>query len=33
MKQLRQYWKIAKNNPKVTIGVIIAIVVIITLVG
>tara|TARA_R100000781_G_scaffold84811_1_gene52237 strand:- start:242 stop:343 length:102 start_codon:yes stop_codon:yes gene_type:complete len=33
MKQLRQYWKIAKDNPKVTIGVIIAIVVIITLVG
>ena len=33
MKQLKQYWKMAKDNPKVSAGVIIAIVVIITLVG
>ena len=33
MKQLKQYWKIAKDNPKVTAGVIVAIVVIIALVG
>ena len=33
MKQLKQYWKIAKGNPKVTAGVIIAIVVIIAWIG
>jgi len=33
MKQLKQYWKMAKDNPKVTAGVIIAIVIIIALVG
>ena len=33
MKELKKYWKIAKGNPKVTAGVIIAIVVIIALVG
>ena len=33
MKQLKQYWKIAKGNPKVTAGVIIAIVIIFSLVG
>jgi len=33
MKQLKQYWKMAQDNPKVTAGVIIAIVVIIALVG
>ena len=30
MKQLKQYWKMAKDNPKVTAGVIIAIVIVIT---
>ena len=33
MKQLKQYWKIANDNPKVTAGVIIAIVVIIAWIG
>jgi len=33
MKQLKQYWKMAQDNPKVSAGVIIAIVVIIALVG
>ncbi len=33
MKELKKYWKMAKDNPKVTAGVIIAIVIIITLVG
>tara|TARA_R100000655_G_scaffold14088_3_gene31551 strand:- start:300 stop:401 length:102 start_codon:yes stop_codon:yes gene_type:complete len=33
MKQLKQYLQMAKDNPKVTAGVIIAIIVIITLVG
>ena len=33
MKELKKYWKMAKDNPKVTAGVIIAIVVIIALVG
>ena len=33
MKQLKQYIKMAKDNPKVTAGLIIAIVIIITLVG
>jgi|TARA_R100001530_G_scaffold2264_3_gene3765 hypothetical protein len=33
MKQLKQYIKMAKDNPKVTAGVIIAIVIIIALVG
>ena len=33
MKQLKQYWKMAKDNPKVTAGVIIAIVVIIAWIG
>jgi hypothetical protein len=33
MKQLKKYWKMAKDNPKVSAGIIIAIVVIITLVG
>ena len=33
MNQLKQYWKIAKDNPKVTAGVIIAIVVIIAWIG
>ena len=32
MKELKKYWKMAKDNPKVT-GVIIAIVIIISLVG
>ena len=32
MKQLKQYWKMAQDNPKVSAGVIIAIVVIIALV-
>jgi|TARA_B100000959_G_scaffold277265_1_gene333541 hypothetical protein len=30
MKQLKQYWKMAKDNPKVTAGIIIAIVIVIT---
>ena len=33
MKQLKKYWKMAKDNPKVSARIIIAIVVIITLVG
>ena len=33
MKQLKKYWNMAKDNPKVTAGVIIAIVIIISLVG
>ncbi|ANS04034.1 hypothetical protein [uncultured Mediterranean phage uvDeep-CGR2-AD8-C175] len=33
MKELKKYWKMAKDNPKVTAGVIIAIVIIISLVG
>ena len=33
MKELKKYWKLAKANPKVTAGVIIAIVIIISLVG
>ena len=33
MKELKTYWKMAKDNPKVTAGVIIAIVIIISLVG
>ena len=33
MKQLKQYWKIAKDNPKVTAGVIIAIAILISLIG
>ena len=33
MKQLKQYIKLAKDNPKITAGVIIAIVIIITLIG
>ena len=33
MKQLKQYIKMAKDNPKITAGVIIAIVIIIALVG
>ena len=33
MKELKKYWNMAKDNPKVTAGVIIAIVVIIALVG
>ena len=33
MKHLKKYWKIAKDNPKVSAGVIIAIVIIISLVG
>jgi len=33
MKQLKQYLKMAQDNPKVSAGVIIAIVVIIALVG
>ena len=33
MKQLKQYIKMAKDNPKVTAGVIIAVVIIIALVG
>ena len=33
MNELKKYWKMAKDNPKVTAGVIIAIVVIIALVG
>ncbi len=32
MKQLKQYWKMAKDNPKVSAGILIAIIVIITLV-
>jgi hypothetical protein len=30
MKHLKKYWKLAKDNPKVTAGIIIAIVIIIT---
>ena len=33
MKQLKQYIKMTKDNPKVTAGVVIAIVIIIALVG
>ena len=33
MKHIEKYWKMAQDNPKVTAGVIIAIVVIIALVG
>ena len=33
MKQLKQYIKLAKDNPKITAGVIIAVVIIISLVG
>jgi|TARA_R100000231_G_scaffold95227_1_gene71428 hypothetical protein len=33
MKELKKYWNMAKDNPKVTAGVIIAIVIIISLVG
>ena len=33
MKELKIYWKMAKDNPKVTAGVIVAIVIIIILVG
>tara|TARA_R100001443_G_scaffold75549_1_gene83113 strand:+ start:188 stop:289 length:102 start_codon:yes stop_codon:yes gene_type:complete len=33
MKDFKKYWKMVKDNPKVTAGVIIAIVVIIALVG
>ena len=33
MKELKRYWKMAKDNPKVTAGVIVAIVIIIILVG
>jgi len=30
MKELKKYWKLAKDNPKVTAGIIIAIVIVIT---
>ena len=30
MKQLKKYWKMAKDNPKVSMGIIIAIVIVIT---
>ena len=33
MKDFNKYWKMAKDNPKVTAGVIIAIVIIFSLVG
>lgn len=33
MKNLKKYWKMAKDNPKVTAGVIVAVVIIIILVG
>ena len=33
MKKIYKYWKLAKDNPKVTAGVIIAIEIIISLVG
>ena len=33
MKHIKKYWKMAKDNPKVTAGVIVAIVIIISLVG
>lgn len=33
MKHIKKYWKMAKDNPKVTAGVIVAVVIIITLVG
>ena len=33
MKDFKKYWKMAKDNPKVTAGVIIAIVIIFSLVG
>jgi|TARA_Y100000114_G_scaffold118064_1_gene112497 hypothetical protein len=33
MKDIKKYWKMAKDNPKVTAGVIVAIVIIISLVG
>ncbi len=32
MKELKKYWKMAKDNPKVSAGILIAIIVIITLV-
>ena len=32
MKQLKKYWKMVKDNPKVSAGILIAIIVIITLV-
>ena len=33
MKDIKKYWKMAKDNPKVTAGVIVAVVIIIILVG
>ena len=33
MNELKKYWNMAKDNPKVTAGVIIAVVIIISLVG
>jgi|TARA_Y100000033_G_scaffold44175_1_gene46492 hypothetical protein len=33
MKDIKKYWKMAKDNPKVTAGIIVAIVIIISLVG
>ena len=33
MKELKKYWKMAKDNPKVTAGIIIVVVIIISLVG
>ena len=33
MKELKKYWKMAKDNPKVTMGIIIVAVVLIALVG
>tara|TARA_R100001086_G_C11690066_1_gene218298 strand:- start:418 stop:519 length:102 start_codon:yes stop_codon:yes gene_type:complete len=32
MDKIKSYWKLAKDNPKITMGIIIGIVVIITLV-
>ena len=33
MKQLKKYWKMAQDNPKVTAGIIIAVVIICVFVG
>ena len=33
MKDFKKYWKMAKDNPKVTAGVIIAIAILISLIG
>ena len=32
MDKIKTYWKLAKDNPKITMGIIIAIIIIVTLV-